>query len=197
MPSNITTLLLIPLMLVAFYFLLIRPQRKRQQDQQRLLSELEPGSRVLTTTGIFGTLVEINDKQAVLEVCPGVQITMLRQAIARIAKPEDEGDPAQADLPDSTVPDSTVPAGTVEDGTLPPTSPAAATAPDFDSYPAAEPTAPPAQPPAASGGVRDVTDRYFSRPNSLTESSLGSGHESSTSATPSDPTEETPASKDA
>jgi preprotein translocase subunit YajC len=73
------------LMLVGFYFLLIRPQRSRQRAQQALLSALEVGDEVMTTGGIFGTIVEIDEDEGVLtvEIAPGTRIRMLRNGIAQ------------------------------------------------------------------------------------------------------------------
>ncbi len=88
--SPLSTILLIALMVVAFYFLLLRPQKKRQQAQQKTMNEIAPGTRVLLGSGIFGTIVSAGDKQAVLETSPGVQVTVLKQAIARVIRPGDE-----------------------------------------------------------------------------------------------------------
>jgi preprotein translocase subunit YajC len=88
--SPLSTILLIALMVVAFYFLLLRPQKKRQQAQQKTMNEIQPGTRVLLGSGIFGTVVSVGEKQAVLETSPGVQVTVLKQAIARIVQPGDE-----------------------------------------------------------------------------------------------------------
>jgi preprotein translocase subunit YajC len=73
------------LLLVGFYFLLIRPQRNRQRQQQALVAALEVGDEVMTTGGIFGTIVEIDDDEGVLtvEIAPGTRIRMLRQGIAQ------------------------------------------------------------------------------------------------------------------
>lgn len=82
------------LMVVGFYFLLIRPQRTRQRAQQALLSSLEVGDEVMTTGGIFGTLVEIDEDEGVLtvEIAPGIRVRMLRQGIAqRFVEDEDDG----------------------------------------------------------------------------------------------------------
>lgn len=92
--SPYSTLILIALMVVAFYVLIIRPNKKRQQAQQQTMSSLTPGTRVLLSSGLFGTLVEIGDRQAVLELSPGVHLTVLKQAIARTVQPGDEDDPA-------------------------------------------------------------------------------------------------------
>ncbi len=99
--SPYTTLILIALMVVAFYFLIIRPNKKRQQAQQKTMSTLVPGTRVLLGSGIFGTIVSVGDKQAVLELSPGNHLTILKQAITRVVRDGDEdveADPADEEL---------------------------------------------------------------------------------------------------
>jgi len=73
------------LMLGGFYFLLIRPQRNKQRAQQTLLAQLEVGDEVMTTGGIFGTIVAIDEDEGVLtvEIAPGTQVKMLRQGVAQ------------------------------------------------------------------------------------------------------------------
>ena len=96
-----STVILIALMVVAFYFLLIRPQRKRQQAQQQTLSALVPGTRVLLGSGIFGTVVSVGARQVVLETSPGVEVTVLKQAIARVVTEGDEfSEPDEPDVDD-------------------------------------------------------------------------------------------------
>jgi len=90
MSSDLSTILFLALMVAAFYFLIMRPQRKRQQAQQATMDSLEPGTRVMLTSGVFGTVVSVGTRQAVLEVSPGVELTVLKQAVARIATPADE-----------------------------------------------------------------------------------------------------------
>jgi preprotein translocase subunit YajC len=90
MPQQASTLVLVALMVVAFYFLILRPQKKRQQAVQQTMKSLTPGTRVLLGSGIFGTIIAIGDRQAVIEVSPGLDITVLKQAIARIATEADE-----------------------------------------------------------------------------------------------------------
>ena len=112
MPQQAQTLILIVLMVVAFYFLIMRPQRKRQQAIQQTMSELGPGSRVLLNSGVFGTVITVGDRQATVEIAPGVEMTILKQAIARVATEADEDtDPRrrlddeleEADEPDGLV----------------------------------------------------------------------------------------------
>jgi preprotein translocase subunit YajC len=73
------------LMIVGFYFLLIRPQRNRQRAQQALVAALEVGDDVMTSGGIFGTIVEIDDDEGTVtvEIAPGTRIRMLRQGISQ------------------------------------------------------------------------------------------------------------------
>lgn len=85
-----TTIGMIVLMFGAFYFLVIRPQRKRQAQQRETIESLRPGARVLTSTGIYGTLVRIGEKQAVIELSPGHEMTVVKHAIVRAIEPGDE-----------------------------------------------------------------------------------------------------------
>jgi preprotein translocase subunit YajC len=90
--QNYSTLIMIALMVVAFYLLILRPQKKRQQAIQQTLGSLAPGSRVLLGSGLFGTVVAIGERQAVLEISPGVELTVLKQAIVRTVTDADEDD---------------------------------------------------------------------------------------------------------
>lgn len=96
--QSLTTFGLIALMAVAFYFLILRPQRKRQQDQQKTMNAITPGSRVMTGSGLFGTVVSVGEKQIVIETSPGVTLTLLKPAVSRVVGPEDEDAPAPLDF---------------------------------------------------------------------------------------------------
>ena len=82
------------LMIVAFgalmYFLTIRPQQKRMKAHQETLSALTPGTRILLTSGVFATLRHIGERQAIVELAPGVEVTIVKGNIARVATPEEE-----------------------------------------------------------------------------------------------------------
>jgi len=93
------------LMLGGFYFLLIRPQRNKQRAQQTLLAQLEVGDEVMTTGGIFGTIVAIDEDEGVLtvEIAPGTQVKMLRQGVAqRFVEGEDGADEELVDDDEDT-----------------------------------------------------------------------------------------------
>lgn len=76
------TIIMIVLIGVGFYFLMIRPQQKRAKDQKAKMAALEPGARVMTISGIFGTIRHLGEKQAIIEVAPGVEFTIDKRAIS-------------------------------------------------------------------------------------------------------------------
>jgi len=77
-----STLLMVALMGGALYFLLLRPQQKRAKEQQAKLAALEAGSRVMTISGIIGTISHLGEKQAIIEIAPGVEITVDKRALS-------------------------------------------------------------------------------------------------------------------
>jgi preprotein translocase subunit YajC len=85
-----STLIFIALLVAAFYFLILRPQRKRQQALQQTMGALSPGSRVMLGSGVFGTVVSVGPRQVVLEISPGAELTVLKQAITKIVTEDDE-----------------------------------------------------------------------------------------------------------
>lgn len=88
--GNYSSLIMIALMVVVFYFLLIRPQRKRQQEQVKMQNSLTPGTGVMTTTGLFATVVAIDADDVILEIAPGVETRWVKAAIGRVLVPVDD-----------------------------------------------------------------------------------------------------------
>jgi preprotein translocase subunit YajC len=86
---------LLPFLLImggVFYFLLIRPQQKRQRAQRDLLGSLGVGDDVVTIGGVYGVIREMDEETVTIEVSPGVQIKFLRGAIARKLVEDEEYD---------------------------------------------------------------------------------------------------------
>lgn len=82
--------IMIILMIAVFYFLIIRPQRKRMSQHQDMQAQLAPGTRVLLSSGMFGTVVHVGERQVVVELAPGTEITVLKGNIARPVNPDEE-----------------------------------------------------------------------------------------------------------
>lgn len=67
---------LLPLILifVVFYFLLIRPQQKKQKTHQKLLESLNKGDRVITSSGIYGTIANVKERTVMVVIADGVKV---------------------------------------------------------------------------------------------------------------------------
>jgi preprotein translocase subunit YajC len=90
--GQLQTILPLILLVVVFYFLLIRPQRKRQQEAVKMQGSLAPGARVMTTTGLFATVVDVENEDVILEVAPGIETRWVKAAIGRVVTPADVQD---------------------------------------------------------------------------------------------------------
>jgi preprotein translocase subunit YajC len=75
------------MLIVAWYFL-IRPQQRRMRAHQAVVAALHEGDEVMTTAGIFGTIKSMDGDILQLEVAPGVELRVVKGAIARRTEPE-------------------------------------------------------------------------------------------------------------
>jgi len=88
--SLLMTFLPMILIFVVFYFLLIAPARKKQKKHGEMLTNLKNGDRVITTGGIFGTVVGVADDIVQLRIAEKVKIDVSKQAIAALQGPAEE-----------------------------------------------------------------------------------------------------------
>jgi preprotein translocase subunit YajC len=87
MPTGIAGMLPFLLIIVVFYFLLIRPQQTKQKTWQQMLSSLKTGDRVTTTGGIRGVIVSIKDDAIQLRIPPdNLRIEVVKSAIASVTQ---------------------------------------------------------------------------------------------------------------
>lgn len=92
------TLILLAAMFALLWVLLIRPQRRKQMEQQQLLASIEPGDEVLTVGGIYGIVTEIDEEDdLIVEIAEGIRVRVARRAAAGVVKPEDEADEDEED----------------------------------------------------------------------------------------------------
>ena len=85
-------LIIMVLLLVVMYVLMIRPQRQRQAQQQAMITGASVGDDVLTTGGIYGTVMQAEGDDVVVEIAEGLQVHMTRRGIAAVLPPETEDD---------------------------------------------------------------------------------------------------------
>lgn len=92
-PGLFMSMLPLLLILVVFYFMIIRPQNRRMTEHRSMLKALNKGDAVVTAGGILGKIVKLpNDDDVVVEIAPGVEVTVLRNTI--MMKTSDLGAPS-------------------------------------------------------------------------------------------------------
>src|SRR5437867_12326105 len=79
--SMLPTIIMIASMLAIFYFLLLRPQQKQKQDRERMLASIKKGDRVVTSSGVDGTVTGLGEHTVVLRVADQVEVEFDRSAI--------------------------------------------------------------------------------------------------------------------
>jgi preprotein translocase subunit YajC len=89
-PMMATLLMLLQLapILVIMYLLLIRPQQQRQKQAEKMLKALKKGDKVLTSGGIYGTVIGVDDTKAVLRVADEIKIEFAKSAIVSVLSTE-------------------------------------------------------------------------------------------------------------
>ena len=81
------------LIIVVFYFLVIRPQNKKKKDAQKMLENIKKGDRVVTIGGMHGSVESAKDDAVVLKVDDNVKIKFCKSAIAQVLeRSDDSGD---------------------------------------------------------------------------------------------------------
>jgi preprotein translocase subunit YajC len=84
--SMISTFVMFGLIIAIFYFLILRPQQKRQKERQKLLNAIKKGDKVVTAGGMHGTIAGLDEKTILLQVADNVKMKFDRTAIANILK---------------------------------------------------------------------------------------------------------------
>lgn len=93
MESGLSSLIFLGLLIAIFYFMLIRPQKKRVEDHRKLVESVGPGDEIVTMTGLYGTVRTIGDDDVEVEIAPGTTVRFLKSAIGRRVT-EDQQDSA-------------------------------------------------------------------------------------------------------
>jgi preprotein translocase subunit YajC len=90
--AMVTQLVFFAAIFAIFYFLLIRPQQKQKQDRARMLSAVKKGDRIVTSSGIHGTVVGLNEHTVTVRVADQVKLELDRSSIGRIVELQSEKD---------------------------------------------------------------------------------------------------------
>jgi preprotein translocase subunit YajC len=84
--SFVTALIPFILVFVIFYLLIVMPQRNRQKKHQRMVEELRPGDQIITSGGVYGTIMGVQPDRIELKVAANVKIDITKSSVAVILK---------------------------------------------------------------------------------------------------------------
>lgn len=86
------TILYFGVIIAIFYFLMVRPQKKQEQAHAAMLTTIQPGDSVLTSSGFYGVVIDVQDEVVIVEFGNNkhCRIPMKKQAIVEVEKPSEE-----------------------------------------------------------------------------------------------------------
>ncbi|VUZ25961.1 Sec translocon accessory complex subunit YajC [uncultured Comamonas sp.] len=84
MMSQLSSMLPLVLMFVALYFIMIRPQMKRQKEHRAMVEALAKGDEVATAGGLLGRVVDLDEQNLFIEIASGVKVQLQRQAVTQV-----------------------------------------------------------------------------------------------------------------
>ena len=78
--------MLVPMLLILarFYFMMIRPQQRKEKERRKMIEELRAGARVVFAGGFIGTIKEAREKTFLIEIAPGVSIEIARESVSGV-----------------------------------------------------------------------------------------------------------------
>ena len=85
-PSMLASFIPLILIFLIFYFLLIRPQQKKQKEHKVLLDSIQRGDEILSSGGILGKVIKVDNDKLTVEISKGVNVTIIRSTIADVIK---------------------------------------------------------------------------------------------------------------
>ncbi len=93
--SSVFMFVWLGLMVALFYFMLIRPQKRREKERQALLNAVKTGDRVLFGGGFLGVVANVKEKTLVVKIADGVKVEIVRGAVSQVLEKGDVPEAAQ------------------------------------------------------------------------------------------------------
>jgi preprotein translocase subunit YajC len=81
-----STVIMFGLIIVIFYFMILRPQQKKQKERTKLLESVQKGDKVVTIGGAHGTVVGLDEKTVLVQIADDVKVKFERSAISQITR---------------------------------------------------------------------------------------------------------------
>jgi len=89
--SSLFSMLPFVFLIVIMYYVMIRPQMRRQKEQAKLVSALKTGDRVVTASGIHGLISNVKDTTVIVKVADNVKLEMEKSSVTNVVKPTGQG----------------------------------------------------------------------------------------------------------
>ena len=86
--SMVSTIIMFGAIFVIFYFMIIRPQKKRAKEREQMLSNVQKGDKIITSGGLHGTVAGLDEKTVLIDVGDKIKLTFERSAISTIVSKE-------------------------------------------------------------------------------------------------------------
>jgi preprotein translocase subunit YajC len=83
-PGLMSNIILFGSIILIFYFMIIRPQQKRAKERQKLLESVKKGDKIITASGMYGTIAGLDEKTVLLQIADNVKVKLDRGSIASI-----------------------------------------------------------------------------------------------------------------
>jgi len=83
-PPGFESMFFVLALFVVFYFMMIRPQMKRQKEHRKMISEIKAGDEVVVAGGIAGQVVRVTDQFLAVEIASGVEVKVQKQAVGQV-----------------------------------------------------------------------------------------------------------------
>lgn len=82
--------MMVPMLLILaiFYFMMIRPQQRKEKERQKMIEELRAGAKIIFAGGLIGVIQEASEKTFKVEIAPGVAVEVARSSVTAVVPPE-------------------------------------------------------------------------------------------------------------
>ena len=84
--------MMVPMLLILaiFYFMMIRPQQRKEKERRKMIDELRAGAKIVFAGGLMGTIQEATEKTFKVEICPGTTVEIARSCVSGVVPAEEE-----------------------------------------------------------------------------------------------------------
>ena len=99
-------LVVVIVLFVLFWLVVIRPQRRRQVEQSRMIETLDVGDEIVTAGGLYGRVLGLGDDELLVEIAPGTNVRVARRAVAGLVQPDEEEEDEELESVDEPEPET-------------------------------------------------------------------------------------------